>query len=140
LIGPSLAPLVVVGRKPFEDGAGVVRGAAADDPGSERASVLSTRAPVMGRGHYPRVDHLGGPLGRAVRPVVGPGFEQADAAVGVLGEPRGEGTSCRSATHDDDVGSHGAEHKEVGTLIPVEMLDVFSPRTREWFERAFASP
>jgi ATP-dependent Lhr-like helicase len=33
-----------------------------------------------------------------------------------------------------------AEHTTVATLISVGALDVFSPRTREWFKRAFAGP
>ena len=85
-------------------------------------------------------EDLGWPAISAQRPVVGPSLEQADAPVGVLAQSRSEDAPCCAATHDEDVEAHGPRIRRGRYPGRVTALDILSPRTRTWFERAFAEP
>src|SRR5205085_3579903 len=87
-----------------EQDAGVVRGAAAEDPRAElRAVLLGLGGPRVREGELPGVEDVVRPAAALVRAVVGPGLNEADAARGVLGEPRGEDAARSPAAEHDHV-------------------------------------
>ena len=84
-VAPFLSPLVVVGGRADHRHAGVVCRAAADHARAERAVVLAARAPVVRERERARIEEIVRPRARRARAVVGPGLDQADAA---LRDPR----------------------------------------------------
>ena len=102
-VRPVVAPFVVHRRTP-DRGAGVVGRAAADHAGAQlRAVVLRVGLPRVREGERPRVAEIGGPPAVREVPVVRPGLDEADAAVGVLRQPCREHAPRRAAAEDDDV-------------------------------------
>jgi hypothetical protein len=106
----GLAPLVVVaGRAPDRE-AGIVGGAAAEDPGPQGGPTAAER-PVVRVRDGPRVEHLGGPAAPVIGAVVRAGLDQADGAVRILAQARGQDAAGGPASNDEHVeallGGHG---------------------------------
>src|SRR6266540_2123490 len=57
----------------------------------------------MREGELPAVDYVLRPAFVRVRAVVGPGFDETDAAIGVLAQARGQHAAGGAAPEDDDV-------------------------------------
>ena len=101
-VAPPVAPVVVLGIA-LERDARVVRGAAAHDPGAELRAVLAVGLPGVGEGELPPVHDIGRPAARVVRPVVRAGLDEADRALRLLAQPRGEHAAGGAAPDHDDV-------------------------------------
>ena len=107
-VAPVGPPFVVVLGCADHRHAGVVRGAAADHPRTERPFVLAARPPVVREGERPRVEQVVGPRPGRPGAVVGARFDQADPPCRILGEARRHDAPCGAATDDRDVEAHGA--------------------------------
>ena len=101
-VAPAVAPLVIVGRCALEHDAGVVRGAAADDPRPQLRTVFTVGFPRVGEGEPAGVEHVLGPAPVRVRPVVGPRLDEADPPA-VLAQAGCEDAARRATPDHQDI-------------------------------------
>src|SRR4029079_3767901 len=104
LVRPVVTPLVVR-RSTLEHDTRVVGRAAAEDPGPRLGAIfLVVALPEMRLEREPAgIEDARGPAPLSEMPVVGPGLDEADGALGVLAQPPCECAARRAAAEDQDV-------------------------------------
>ena len=105
-VRPLRAPLVVVGGRALDDHAGVDGRGSSEHPSAQRAAVLGSRLPQVGRNDAAGIEDLRRPAPLGEPTVVGAGLEEANAARRALAQARGEDASGGAAADHEDVEAH----------------------------------
>ena len=109
VIAPAVAPFVVVRGGALEHDAGVVSGAATQDPGAQLRAIFTIGLPSVREGQLTGIEHVLRPAPVRVLPVVRSRLDETDPPP-ALAQARSQDAARRAATDDQYVEARSGGH------------------------------